>query len=936
MHLPSVAHLLRRLAFAGCWLALGVYFLEPVTRVLEPDLDSSIHASYAYFTAHGTQFGPQANTTAGPYGFVMFGWDYGGELYWQRLALVSLFALALSALVLWLFRSAGGGWRWLWLAAMLLGLSIGDTLYAAAVLLSGIFLLATFAHGFQRWRAGVAAVFLGFLALTKGTQLALTLGVQLCVLLLAWRSGQWRRAFAVWATFALSLAAWWIAAGQNVLHLPSYLNGLREIARGYNEAMALETPPAMLAYGATLLAALAGLLGWTAWRHRRQPETLAITALLAGFAFVLWKHGYLRSDDHMLIFTDFAALAALTVPVLDRALGHSPARGPARVGRAGLVLAIVAISVGATQHLHPDRLGMLARYAGERWLRNLRYVTEPERVKAEWDLELTKVQQRFDLPGIRHRIGDQPVDCYGHELGLLFLNGFRYHPPPMCCGTYHVYNAYFKERNHRHYANPATRPGFIVFKFQTIDQRFAPMDDSLSLLDLLDCYRPVLLENEALLLQSVPTASPVPLQTISSRRFRLGEDIPVPVVGPNELLLFSVQLPTSLPGEARAFFYKPPLLFMDAGGTGLAQTTGLRVIAGSLAVPTLLNPTLETTEDFLNLLAGRLQKRVTSFRLRTGQPACFRESELTVTFYKRPCPTRFSAGEMRRMRAPGVFRDPPDRVVPEEALVSLYHGKWVQYLHVPTEITYDLRGDERAVNMVVGVDENAYRQGRTDGVEFVIEIEQPHQPRQVLARRLLNPLFVPEDRGTHRVVGYLPPTFAPGSRLILRSAPGPAGNAAWDWGFTTFIGLVRGPLLPEQLPGFATLPERVEGANVGGLLDGARMVTMANTPAAFDFALTGSERELDFSGGLMPGSYEHGETDGAAFVVELVAPDGTVRELFRRLLQPRTTPGDRGDQSMRVALPPYATGARLRLRTDPGPAGNAAWDWVYLTSCRLR
>ena len=67
-----------RLGLAVIWLALGIYFVMPVTRVLEPDLDSSIHASYAYLTAHGFQFGPQVNTTVGPYGFVMFGWDYGG------------------------------------------------------------------------------------------------------------------------------------------------------------------------------------------------------------------------------------------------------------------------------------------------------------------------------------------------------------------------------------------------------------------------------------------------------------------------------------------------------------------------------------------------------------------------------------------------------------------------------------------------------------------------------------------------------------------------------------------------------------------------------------------------------------------------------------------------------------------------------------------
>ena len=42
-----------------------------------------------------------------------------------------------------------------------------------------------------------------------------------------------------------------------------------------------------------------------------------------------------------------------------------------------------------------------------------------------------------------------------------------------------------------------------------------------------------------------------------------------------------------------------------------------------------------------------------------------------------------------------------------------------------------------------------------------------------------------------------------------------------------------------------------------------------------------------------------------------------------------------GRQSVRVTLPDFAPGSILVLRTDPGPYGDTAWDWVYLASLKL-
>jgi len=57
--------------------------------------------------------------------------------------------------------------------------------------------------------------------------------------------------------------------------------------------------------------------------------------------------------------------------------------------------------------------------------------------------------------------------------------------------------------------------------------------------------------------------------------------------------------------------------------------------------------------------------------------------------------------------------------------------------------------------------------------------------------------------------------------------------------------------------------------------------------------------------------------------------------VYRRFLDPFHQPLDRGLQTVRIPLPPFAPDSTLRLRTDRGAHDNDAWDWLYLASVRF-
>lgn len=114
------------------------------------------------------------------------------------------------------------------------------------------------------------------------------------------------------------------------------------------------------------------------------------------------------------------------------------------------------------------------------------------------------------------------------------------------------------------------------------------------------------------------------------------------------------------------------------------------------------------------------------------------------------------------------------------------------------------------------------------------------------------------------------------------------------------------------------------------------LVQRLHAPAEIQWALDGTERELSFDFGFIPEAYERGASNGVEFFVEVQSPDGSRQIVFRRFLNPASQAGDRGNQTARVALAEVRPGNRLVLRTDPGPYGDNAWDWSYVTRMQVQ
>jgi hypothetical protein len=931
------------LLLAAATVLIAIAFFSPAREVTDPTLDRSNYGSYAYFTARGFAFGPDVIPMAGPYGFVPYGFLYAGILFWKRWILELLTKLVLGLLVVWhLRRAPAGTLRWLWLIALLVMAPLVEDLpYDMAVLLTGLSLVEChLSPGSRRfWQCLGLSAYLALLTLFKGTQALLAAATLGLLLLQALQAREFRRWLWLASTYLATLIILLIIAGQTPMHTGAYWRGILELSSGYNAAMVLEEPFPVFLTGAGSLLCLIGMLIVMAFRGWSNPRLLAGALLLAGFSFVEWKHGFVRADGHVYIYYQYVCIAAPTILLLSQTLPLDKLAGGTH--RIITALGILAFAAG----LWGDGL--------QPWQRHLTTLRElPVRAGAAMDqllhpaldkqrLEAALEQNRatFELPQLRAIVGSARIDFFGTEHGYLSLNRMNYRPRPMGGGSFNVFTPWLQDQNAAYVANPATRPEYYLTHLQTIDERLLAQDDAGALQNIAQLYRPVATEQGLVLFQaragSPKTTVPRWLET---RPIAFDSPVLPPAVGADELLLCTISAPLSLTGKLRGFLYKPPLVFMSLEGSGISQPGFRRIVPTMFTRPIQLDPVLEDTRDLVALFQNVRGKSVNRVTLHTRQPGLFAADQISISFYAAPRPPReqeIADRLLEVLRFP-LANVPPATIQSPNSPDRQLGGLPIRQLEPPGLIRFALTGHETSIDFLYGIDPLAYTTGKTNGVRFMVEVQKPGRPPELVFDRLLDPVTKSLDRGPQESRAVLPPVPA-GTQLNLRTDAGPGGDAAWDWAYFSRIRLVAGSYIPEQFPRFQTLPIAVEGVTVGRMTYDQRDIFMLNSPGALMFLLHGTEQQLSFRAGLLPGAYTAGgQSDGVEFITELLSPDGTKQIIARQQLNPRDNPADRGDRPFEVALPQVPAGTRLRLTVSPGPTGSDAWDWSYFESLTIK
>jgi hypothetical protein len=605
---------------------------------------------YDYCAKNHYQVGVDLLHIVGPYGFLQFPGVYSGWVVNQKLVFGILFGVIFSCAVLRALRFfPSRSVRLVWLLAVM-PTAIPAHPDAGADALYYLFFLLAAHHLIMRdrypssfvWDAVVLCL-ATLLALAKSTNLVLVGLILAAVLVGHALRKRFLGAARDCGCVAAAFVVFWILADQKLAHIPNYFANAIGISGGYSEAAALSPPGTDYLVGLAMCVWGVFVVG-NSLRIRNRGKfagRLALTAFEFGMLFLVWKHGYVRADQHLMHFWTLVPAAGM---LFFLAHEESPRRGAPSGGKALVAVrnwfdrfwrAPLLASVGAaafslfticallshsmaTALQPPKTVVTLAELKAQRiaedifWLFNWRGRIE------KLDAWLQQNRKAAALPAIKQAVGNATIDQYGWLPGLVLLNGLAYHPRPMPL-TINTCTEPLMRANAEFFRDEARAPEYVIGSISALDGCLAPQEDSLALLEILRHYRPILVERGLLLLKRVPIAALGPPRPLGEPcEYHWGDRIELPESG-DRYLWAKVDIKYSMAGRLRGFLYKPRPIAIAFESRGY-QMGSLRFLACAGTAGFLIRPFLVTTGDLLAAYDARV---ITSVQT-TAQPDCVR------------------------------------------------------------------------------------------------------------------------------------------------------------------------------------------------------------------------------------------------------------------------------------------------------------------------
>ena len=742
------------------------------------DLDASWRIALGYFFKHGVQFGQDVVFTYGPLGFSM-GKTYSG-LQFQAIVVVQLIIAVLGALVIiHEGRRLQGLSRWaFFLGFLLFGITYEDALHMLVIILMGFQLLR--GDG-GRWGRVVLLLALTVLASIKFTNLMLAaLAVGVVVGLELWRK-RWREAVLVAGIFGGGFIAVWFLCGQNPLNLPEYFRSSWSISQGYTEAMGFNTPWPPLWKAFVVLGAIGSYLLFHLRLNPDKPRALANSAMLAGFVFMNWKHGFVRADGHMIGFFFCAMLPLTAYPAL--------LDDPPRWRRLHYAVFLCAGSLtlwGIESSLYGVVRTCFGIVQNKIW-NNTEWTLFPAATQQRYHDRLLQQREAVNLVKTRRMVQQASVDILGFEQATAIFNDFNYRPRPVI-QSYSVFTPYLAQLNRDFYSSEKA-PEYVLLKIQTIDGRMPMMDDPEVWRLLPHRYEYLYAERGYQLWKRLPDKfdpAAVTPKLLQITDLAIGTKLKLDAYKGKQLWA-RIELKQTLFGRLHSFLYKPPhVTLVLTDGAGKDAEFFIPLSQGRAGF--ILSPIIENEIEFAsfaNAGAGREVRRL-SLRIKPGDRFLFADTARVEISELKPTHTADRFLESANEDLFHMFKTFP---ILYEAHVPISESTVdklpVEVLHAPSKMTFNMPREPHQVSGYFGILPGAYTKGGdTDGAEFIVYWSDSSD-RVELFRRFLDPLHVESDRGLQEFKVDL--SHLKGGRLYLQIDPGPFGNFSWDWTFWSGI-----------------------------------------------------------------------------------------------------------------------------------------------------
>ena len=633
-------------------------------------------------------------------------------------------------------------------------------------------------------------VLLSLLALIKYTGQVMWIGVMGYATLL----GLLRRDFRTALTFGLGgpaiFLAIWLGIGQSISGLGAYYATSMDMSAGY-AAMSLQPAPYMDAVGLAIFAIVVAIIVIGFWLSATRRAYVLTAIALLGLSFITWRMGFIRPDDHVVIFFGsavFVALAALCIPLSHR---------KNLVAIRWVAFATIAVIAVATSYSLPNFRWGLAGVTD-----SVSALLHPGDQLRERQSQWADTASKARLPTVRNTIGADSVDVLMNESSVAMINGLNFTPRPVFQG-YLANTPRLARANEQYVLDSMHSPAFVLAKIQSIDHRLPTGDDPLSVLAVLRAYIPVDREDGYLVMKKAGwQIAPIPVPSASEWKLAsLGSDLEFDQGPKPQVLYFDIQL--NFWGKLRSALLREPGMTIDVRLTdGTEQSFSIvrkLGLAGMLVSPFVLD-----ANDWLRWHASIFERRVVSMQLRATDQSEVRWFDPVFAYAFEPVDLPRSnvsalTPELKAALYPGFSPAPSKVVTPREEVVE-EGGTKVLFAHAPATLTFDLAPGEWTAQGKFGLLSTAYDCQESDGVALVADRIDAAGTATRLFSRQINPVHNPAERGA-LVFAFGPFAIQGGERIELRTLPGLAEGAKTDCDWS-YLSSVRfdGPVAVGHLP----------------------------------------------------------------------------------------------------------------------------------------
>lgn len=601
------------------FLIIAIWTLQWPYSLPTLGLDNSWNIGLYKAASEGLQFGPDIAFTCGPLGFILRRVYIDPELWFLSfIFLIITHFLFIYSFALLMVKSSATWKEYLIVIPILLLIPM-TFLEEYEMMLSAsiIFYLVALNKLDTRYEPYILSFFsvlLAIASLIKFNNAMMSVSIIVLFLLISFSKKEYKKYLYLLFVYVLSLIILWKLAGQSFINLPDYVFYSIQLSSGYSDAMAVQGPDWQIYAGLISLTYIIIILYYSL--IKKINNLFILIFLNSGILFLIFKHGFVRHDLHVLHFIATYTILFMCIYLVYGKTSNSALKY--------IPLLLSLLLVTSTYFVYPGIMGENIFQKVPAYESTFSLISNTSYQTQVLEKSKSSVRQDYSLNNetIKY-INNKTMDIFPWDIALAWAYNFNWSPRPVF-QSYSAYTEQLDKLNAKHFSKEKA-PKVLLYSFRSIDGRYPLFDEPATFAAILNNYSFVNKSGEFLILSYNPKEKTTIIeQDLGTIEMELGQPIKIPEY--NDGYVFGqIQLEYSSFGRLMKFFYKPAFAHIRFQFSDSLNSKSYRFIPGNSMNGVFLSQYVENVDDLASIFSGNITHNIDEIVIDVDNPDHYRK-----------------------------------------------------------------------------------------------------------------------------------------------------------------------------------------------------------------------------------------------------------------------------------------------------------------------